>query len=219
MINRSGDSFFGRPAHLISAGFNRPVIYPELVSPISYVLSLPVIGEHLASSRVSCLNFRGCPSAITGVVVSIDINSVKAVGFGRFFPHIRKKCNEVVPSFADGYSSPTVRRIPSVFGVFASSSHSTPRKVFGRFALAMGLVSSNKNLSSDASTRHRIARGEATTCNKSGASAGASAVPPNEVGTRHSISRQCGKSAECLIRKVSKFWHKTLYIQAPILDY
>lgn len=106
--------------------------------PLGNTLGSIVVGEEMIASPVlGLLTARG-PSAIIRRVRSVVVNAIQGVTPRRSRPHISQKgCEVNAPSFAHDNAAPAVIRERSVSVTKAAPLRSSPRRVFGRTALAV----------------------------------------------------------------------------------
>lgn len=96
--------------------------------------------NHNCISPVSnLLSLRG-PAAVARLIPFVVVNSVNRVAATWILTHVLRKVGEVLPSFADGYSSCAVVGKRIAFRVFASLAHTTPNVVYRGFAHAVRFI-------------------------------------------------------------------------------
>lgn len=100
-----------------------------LFRPRGHCLLLPLKGEHMRSPAVASLSCRESPPAVAGLVVPVVVDPVESVTRCRRLAHVFVEQLERAPSFANGYSSPTIPRIRGVVGVLAPITHGLPRSM------------------------------------------------------------------------------------------
>jgi hypothetical protein len=84
-------------------------------------------------SFVVCLLLWSCPSAIAGLVITVNIYSVDAMFWAWLQPHILKEVIKIIPSLANRYSSPSIIMELGVIRITAPVFHTRPRFIFGRY--------------------------------------------------------------------------------------
>lgn len=124
---------FNRPT-LIESGVKGCLGYPNLSSPLSYGVSFTTKRNPAIRPAIICLLEHGCPSAITGFVVAIRIDPVKAHSVVRTRSHIFQKLCKVVPSLADLNAACAIESVAASLRITASRSHALPNPVLWRLA-------------------------------------------------------------------------------------
>ena len=114
---RRSDCAFGTPAKAVNPGANGINVNPIFISPIKTALGNTVNRDVDVTPVVSHLHSTGSPFAILRRVVTIVVDAVNSVLVRRPFAHISKEVRKGKPTFAEGYSAPTV-----VFESFAAGS-------------------------------------------------------------------------------------------------
>lgn len=129
--------------------------HPSLFCPRTHALCSAVKREHAVEvSPVSGLRFPCCPTAITRLVITIAVFTLKRVFRARLRPHVSVEVlKRIQPPFAH-LDSPAsiVRKCLAVF-VSTSSLHSIPRAVFGRLYHSMRPIRDDWRYRSQASAR------------------------------------------------------------------
>lgn len=102
----------------------------EPLRPFCGAESFSFVGYFKVIGLVSVVSFRKHPSAIFWRVVSISINPIKLMFFGRSFAHIFDEVPKIVsPSFADLNSFSSIVMKLDEFGVITAKVHVIPRFV------------------------------------------------------------------------------------------
>lgn len=114
---------------------------PKDLAPILDAKSHPVNGDILNGSRIKGLLPRGCPPAVSGLVMAIIVNSIYRVPLRGLFPHIFVEGFKTIkPSVANANSSPSISGVLVVFRVMASLLHDCPRLIFKRLTHVMSAL-------------------------------------------------------------------------------
>lgn len=119
--------------------------------------------EFITDARVRKLLFAGCPSAVFRRVITVNINAIQRMFFGRFRAHIAKKCLKAFsPAATNLNAARTVVSIRDMLFVLASRDHSAPRVIFAGRGDALGKSSrsavGSDGVSTSAAASRRIAR-------------------------------------------------------------
>ncbi len=77
---------------------------------------------------VSILLLACSPTAVSRLIISVIVETIKRVSLGRLIPHVCIKIKEDRPSFADSYPPASVIAVRDVERVRAARFHKPPRK-------------------------------------------------------------------------------------------
>lgn len=103
----------------------------EIFYPFCHALCHAINFYHDVPARISHLFFWGGPSAIFFGIVSVHIDPVDRMGWGRFFAHIFQKIlKRIFPSVTDNNSPSPVVGILTIVGIVAAALHKLPASVF-----------------------------------------------------------------------------------------
>lgn len=142
------------------------------------------------SRCISALHQHGRPLTICRLIISIIIDAINRVSFGRPKLHISKKILETIqPAFTYLNSAPTIAMILRRIRIAASIFHLGPNTPFSRIALTMKIGSSQPVYSQRGS---RTFASQATTTKRALADIGCGDYSPVSAVTLafpHSISR------------------------------
>lgn len=122
--------------------------------PLTSSKRFPVVGNPLVHSFVDTLFLIASPFAVFWRVSFGVVDSFNGTSF-RPWTHIRNKVLNVIPSFADRYSSTPVIAPPLAFRVFASLMHGSPNAInwaFGKPVNRDGFFNGFKPVTSAASS-------------------------------------------------------------------
>lgn len=151
--------------------------HSALSRPFSHSLNAPFEAQSPVTSRVIALLGRSGPTAILRAVAEAVVNPFQRVVIGWSRPHIGKKINCGLPSFAHRYSASAVVLKFEIILIFTAVHHVSPRRIFRRFNLAVDRLSRALKFLLIASTRHACSVPQALTTHDLFVSAIASAQP------------------------------------------
>lgn len=204
------------PSENVDPASNRPAFNSKHVGPFGNGLCFVVYGYKTVSSRVSALVGSRCPTAISWLVVSIVVDSIKRMLFARALTHvIVKSVKRDLPRIANFYSSSSPISKVFVFFITASLFHILPPSVCYAFrhsvrfwcALVVGIK---------ASATFGFSRLKAICANIYNFSAITFALPKNgwrRSATTFDISSfvlNCEESCESFSRKIMKRRHERI---------
>lgn len=130
------EGFLKKPAFAQSFVKQRAT-YSGVVSPLRHRARHSVVGDvHVGGSVVALLFGRG-PAAISLLVVTVVVFSVKLMFGRRASAHVGYEVVEQHPSFANLDASSAVPAVHAGFGICASSFHRAPNAILRRIRLAM----------------------------------------------------------------------------------
>lgn len=81
-------------------------------------------------SSIIRLLFGSCPTTIFWFIISIIIDAINAMNFGRLQSHICDKVCKIMPPFANFYPPTSIAIIFIILGVVAPAAQKTPRIIF-----------------------------------------------------------------------------------------
>jgi len=117
----------------------------------------PIKRHKLGISLVGMLLSVGCPSAISGLIISVVINSIN--GFSCWsLSHIGEKLFKNQPLIANRYPSSAIGVVRRIFRISASLNHRCPYVIFAStpFPMCTAHVSNVEFFRSDASAGFRV---------------------------------------------------------------
>ena len=153
----------GTPLSDNKSGSKCPRRYSDFFGPGVQRFGFPIVGYKNIVSEIIGLFCPGNPTAVTGFVVPIRINSVKSMVRGRSRPKVVQKVVEPkrsLPTLADPYPSPTVVGELSGRGIETTLFHPAPYIVFRRSGLPVAREAVGSQFSVPASARRRMATSE-----------------------------------------------------------
>lgn len=116
--------------------------------------------ESFLGSSIYALLMRSCPAAISGLVISVVVYSIERLFFG-FLSHIREKAfKRNSPTLANRNSSSSIIPKLMVLGIRASTLHSNPACIGGRFIHSVSCSSNPHFLRSRTSATLNSSRGQ-----------------------------------------------------------
>lgn len=104
------------------------MVYINLSAPPSKRFRYAIARYVAICSGVIALLFSCGPSAVAGLIVPVNINSVESEP-SWFFPHISKEVGEIKPPIANRYSSAPILVELRFFAVGTTLNHRPPRLV------------------------------------------------------------------------------------------
>lgn len=137
---------------------NSGVLDACLTRPVPKTECLALMREHVKSlGVVLSLLFWSCPSAILRAVVAITIAAIKSHA-GRSLAHVGKEILKTLPAFT--YGNPLVKVGSLCAGCCSSAStdHSSPDAVSGRFRSSVCGTAYSRNFVSKTTARSRLGR-------------------------------------------------------------
>ena len=185
------------------------VLNPEVHSPLLNALCFRADSHSNSFPQVSGLFRWSSPSAITRLVVSVNVNSVYGVFLRRFVAHRLEKFLKRVPLSAHGYSSSAVAGVFLRPWVFASSKHHAPASVFRSSKHSVGFATGFNALGVVAPARLGMAFSKIGGIYKDGFTAIAQALP-KYVSSWSNISVDYGEAVKSLPSYINKFAHSAL---------
>jgi len=133
LIRVNGKRALNTPAVLVQAAPECSDTYTSFFSPINKKLRLTVERYRLAVAAVARLLNVGSPSYISGFIVAVVIDAVKAVLRRWRFSDIGKEVfKRVAPALTDAYATPTIIAIFRLIGVSTATDDTRPGLVFLR---------------------------------------------------------------------------------------
>lgn len=116
---------------LSDAFMNGAGVSSDLARPIGDRTGFAAISKIFANASILLLLFWRCPSAVSGLIVSVIVDAVNCAA-GRANAHIRKEVFKAfLPTRAYCYPSPTILAIMGGFGIRTSLPQSVPCLVCG----------------------------------------------------------------------------------------
>jgi hypothetical protein len=135
----------------------------QRLSPVSKRLRDAVIGEYSSAASIPLLLFRSGPSAITRLVITECVDTVKRLALGPL-SHIQQEILERPPAITDSDTTPAIAGIRSGVGVEAPLYHRSPANVGTRCTHGVSAIMSVFNASTTAraapATQHSIGPSE-----------------------------------------------------------
>lgn len=129
----SGKSFLHRPFMFIEATPKRRLAHTQFARPRRKRLSFPFVGDQIGRSRVAVLFQGSRPAEISSLIVSIVIDSFKALTFGPVAHHLYKTL-QGSQFGSDCDASTAIVHVFRPRSIEASSHHVVPDSIFSRSA-------------------------------------------------------------------------------------
>lgn len=97
-----------------------------------------IVGQESIDSGVAGLSLGCSPTAVTRLVMTVDVDAVQCEGTSRLAAHVLEECFEgIEPSIAHANATATVEAELLCVGVGATRTHLAPTGVFGTVAHAV----------------------------------------------------------------------------------
>ena len=97
----------------------------QILTPFDQDLGFAIVRDRSVCHGVSGLLFLGSPSAVSGFIIPIVVNSIQSHS-ARTLPHIGEEVCEVCPSIANRYAPTTIPVVRNVVFVPAPHPHRRP---------------------------------------------------------------------------------------------
>lgn len=134
--------FSDTPAMFIQSSGNRVSLDAGPARPVCYTQSFSVVGQVSGMARVQRLLPWCSPPAIARFIVTIVVNTVNRVFWGRLWSHVLVKVEKGShPTVADSNSASSVVAVTRKLLVGASLDHARPSAVFGGIVQVVRRVS------------------------------------------------------------------------------
>lgn len=200
--------------------FNRSLHRPaQIDSALKHGVSNTVAASCLSHSHVFAVDLKDAtialvvgllqpsgPAAITGLVMPVQIDTVKAVSRWAW-PHVGPKCREVIaPAFAHANSSSAIACISIVARIFATLNSARPSVILARVCHAVAIVVA---LGLEAATATHIASSQRCAVSNFRPAAVTAAIPMCTLVAVGGL-RDDNQASETLAGKVNR-WHVKCY--------
>lgn len=117
------------PSEYAEAARDHMIGKPSALGPVREKQRLASEGERVTGSSISSLLCSGSPTAITGIIVPVVVDSVDGGRYRRAWTHIGEEVLERVPARTDRDSASAIDRIFGVSGIMAPVSYPHPSYV------------------------------------------------------------------------------------------